>query len=232
MGLCLCGSVCVVHKGLDGSLDILTGADALQHVPPLGTCGCPARSDLVVVAQISHELAVLAHDLVVGVDIAHAGADREVGGSQHTVLDLIGVGSDEVDGVPKKPGLDELLAWLDEQHIPMAVASSSRMDVIQRNLDNWGMRSYFSVLASGQQVTRSKPDPEIFLLAAEKLGVTPGHALVLEDSYNGVRAGAAGGFVTVMVPDLLPADDEMRRLYTAECRSLFEVLDGLKANRW
>ena len=43
--------------------------------------------------------------------------------------------------VPKKPGLDELLAWLDEQHIPMAVASSSRMDVIQRNLDNWGMRS-------------------------------------------------------------------------------------------
>ena len=133
---------------------------------------------------------------------------------------------------PKKPGLDELLAWLDEQHIPMAVASSSRMDVIQRNLDNWGMRSYFSVLASGQQVTRSKPDPEIFLLAAEKLGVAPGHALVLEDSYNGVRAGAAGGFVTVMVPDLLPADDEMRRLYTAECRSLFEVLDGLKANRW
>ena len=100
MGLCLCGSVCVVHKGLDGSLDILTGADALQHVPPLGTCGCPARSDLVVVAQISHELAVLAHDLVVGVDIAHAGADREVGGSQHTVLDLIGVGSDEVDEGP------------------------------------------------------------------------------------------------------------------------------------
>ena len=134
--------------------------------------------------------------------------------------------------VPKKPGLDELLAWLDEQHIPMAVASSSRMDVIQRNLDNWGMRHYFSVLASGQQVTRSKPDPEIFLLAAEKLGVAPGHALVLEDSYNGVRAGAAGGFVTVMVPDLLPADAEMRRLYTAECRSLFEVLDGLKANRW
>ena len=81
-------------------------------------------------------------------------------------------------------------------------------------------------------MTRSKPDPEIFLLAAEKLGVAPGHALVLEDSYNGVRAGAAGGFVTVMVPDLLPADDEMRRLYTAECRSLFEVLDGLKANRW
>ena len=66
------------------------------------------------------------------------------------------------------------------------------------------------------------------LLAAEKLGTDPAHTLVLEDSYNGVRAGAAGGFVTVMVPDLLPADDEMRGLYTMECTSLNEVLAKLK----
>ena len=110
--------------------------------------------------------------------------------------------------VPKKPGLDELLAWLEANHIPMAVASSSRVHVIEGN--------------------HSKPDPEIFLLAAEKLGTDPAHTLVLEDSYNGVRAGAAGGFVTVMVPDLLPADDEMRGLYTMECTSLNEVLDKLK----
>ena len=133
---------------------------------------------------------------------------------------------------PKKPGLDELLAWLDEQHIPMAVASSSRMHIIQRNLDNWGLTHYFKTLASGQQVTHSKPDPEIFLLAAQQLGVEPARCLVLEDSYNGVRAGAAGGFVTVMVPDLLPADDEMRSLYTAECKSLTEVLERLKANEF
>ena len=65
-------------------------------------------------------------------------------------------------------------------------------------------------------------------VAAEKLDTDPAHTLVLEDSYNGVRAGAAGGFVTVMVPDLLPADDEMRGLYTMECTSLNEVLDKLK----
>ena len=116
--------------------------------------------------------------------------------------------------VPKKPGLDELLAWLDANHIPMAVASSSRVHVIEGNLNNWGLTHYFKALVSGQQVKHSKPDPEIFLLAAEKLGTDPAHTLVLEDSYNGVRAGAAGGFVTVMVPDLLPADDEMRGLYT------------------
>ena len=129
---------------------------------------------------------------------------------------------------PKKPGLDEILTWLDAQHIPMAVASSSRVHVIEGNLNNWGLTHYFKALVSGQQVKHSKPDPEIFLLAAEKLGTDPAHTLVLEDSYNGVRAGAAGGFVTVMVPDLLPADNEMRGLYTMECTSLNEVLAKLK----
>ena len=131
--------------------------------------------------------------------------------------------------VPKKPGLDALLAWLKARHIPMAVASSSREAMIRHNLDVWGLTQDFKAIVSGQHVAHSKPDPEIFLLTAQKLGVKPAHCLVLEDSYNGVRAGAAGGFVTVMVPDLVPADDEMKRLYTMECASLEEVLEKLKA---
>ena len=131
--------------------------------------------------------------------------------------------------VPKKPGLDELLAWLKARHIPIAVASSSREAMIRHNLDVWGLTQDFTAIVSGQHVAHSKPDPEIFLLTAQKLGVEPSRCLVLEDSYNGVRAGAAGGFVTVMVPDLVPADDEMKRLYTMECASLEEVLEKLKA---
>ena len=131
--------------------------------------------------------------------------------------------------VPKKPGLDALLAWLKARHIPMAVASSSREAMIRHNLDVWGLTQDFTAIVSGQHVAHSKPDPEIFLLTAQKLGVEPARCLVLEDSYNGVRAGAAGGFVTVMVPDLVPADAEMKRLYTMECASLEEVLEKLKA---
>ena len=131
--------------------------------------------------------------------------------------------------VPKKPGLDALLAWLKARHIPMAVASSSREAMIRHNLNVWGLTQDFTAIVSGQHVAHSKPDPEIFLLTAQKLGVEPARCLVLEDSYNGVRAGAAGGFVTVMVPDLVPADDEMKRLYTTECASLEEVLEKLKA---
>ena len=132
---------------------------------------------------------------------------------------------------PKKPGLDALLAWLDEQRLPMAVASSSREAMIRNNLDQWGMTHYFKAIVSGQHVAHSKPDPEIFYRAAEMLGTAPEHTLVLEDSYNGVRAGAAGGFVTVMVPDLAQPDDEMRRLYTAECASLHEVRRMLEEGR-
>ena len=131
--------------------------------------------------------------------------------------------------VPKKPGLDALLAWLKARHIPMAVASSSREAMIRHNLDVWGLTQDFTAIVSGQHVAHSKPDPEIFLLTAQKLDVEPSRCLVLEDSYNGVRAGAAGGFVTVMVPDLVPADDEMKRLYTMDCASLEEVLEKLKA---
>ena len=133
---------------------------------------------------------------------------------------------------PKKPGLDEILAWLDAQHIPMVVASSSRMASILHHLNSWGLTHYFKAVISGEQFTSSKPDPEIFYKAAEALGTRPEHTLVLEDSYNGVRAGAAGQFITVMVPDLAPATDEMRHLYTAECRDLYAVLDGMKAGRW
>lgn len=131
--------------------------------------------------------------------------------------------------VPKKPGLDPLLDWLEGQGIPMAVVSSSGKETILRNLNNWGMARRFRAVISGEMVTRSKPDPEAFLLGAAALGVEPSACLVLEDSHNGVRAGAAGGFVTVMVPDLMPDNDEMRSLYTMKCGSLCQVLDKLKA---
>jgi HAD superfamily hydrolase (TIGR01509 family) len=131
--------------------------------------------------------------------------------------------------VPKKPGLDALLAYLQAHGIPMAVASSSRQDVVRRHLRNGQIEPYFRAVITGDMVARSKPEPDIFLRAAEALGVSPAECLVLEDSYNGVRAGHAGGFITVMVPDLAPADDEMRALYTREFASLDEVRSWLEA---
>ena len=113
-------------------------------------------------------------------------------------------------GIEKKPGLDELLAYLDEQDVPMAVASSSTRRDIIHHLDMAEIRSYFTVVLSSLE------------------DVEPSQALVLEDSYNGVRAGVAGGFCTVMVPDLAAPSEEMRRIAHRICSSLLEVRDLLR----
>lgn len=134
------------------------------------------------------------------------------------------------DPVPKKPGLDELLDWLLGRGIPCAVASSSPEDVIRTNLRNAGIEGRFAHVVPGSAVARSKPAPDIFLEAARRLGTDPARTLVLEDSHPGVRAGAAGGFATVMVPDMMPATPEMRRLATRVCADLLEVRDLLEAD--
>lgn len=131
-------------------------------------------------------------------------------------------------GAPKKPGLDRLLAYGEKHGLPMAVASSSHIEVIEANLRAGNVERYFAHVVSGDAVERSKPAPDIFLEAARRLGVRPAGTLVLEDSFAGVRAGAAGGFATVMVPDMMQPTDEVRGLCTACCTSLNEVCDLLE----
>lgn len=106
--------------------------------------------------------------------------------------------------IPAKAGATALLDYLDEKGIARAVASSSGQERVKLCLSKAGLLDYFPLLVTGDQVTHSKPDPEIFLLAAKKLGVAPEECLVLEDSLNGIKAGRAGGMRVGMVPDLLP----------------------------
>lgn len=126
-------------------------------------------------------------------------------------------------GSPKKPGLDELLAYLGEVGLPLAVASSSPEAIVRANLEHAGVRGCFAEVVNGSEVAHSKPAPDIFLEAARRLGVEPSRTLVLEDSHAGVRAGAAGGFIVVMVPDIVAPTDEIRRLATHVCDDLHEV---------
>lgn len=133
-------------------------------------------------------------------------------------------------GVPCKPGLQELLALLEERGLPRIVASSSPRNMIEQNLQTTGTARYFHDIVCGADVEHSKPAPDIFLEAARRLGLDIRDCLVLEDSYNGVRAGHAAGAVTVMVPDLAQPDEEIRQLYTRCCHDLYEVRDLLAAD--
>lgn len=91
-----------------------------------------------------------------------------------------------------------------------------------------GLSDYFSVLTTGDMVEHSKPRPDIYLLACERLGVEPGQAYAIEDSPNGIRAAHAAGLCPVMVPDMVEPDGEILRLCRIVLRDLVQVLDFLK----
>ena len=129
--------------------------------------------------------------------------------------------------IPVKPGLSELLETLKERGIPAAVASSTHRKMVLRNLELAGITPYFAAVITGDMVKSGKPAPDIFLAAAKAIGKAPKHCLVLEDSSNGIRAAAAAGCLSVMVPDLDPPTPELARLYTMRADSLKQVIDLL-----
>jgi len=113
---------------------------------------------------------------------------------------------DNYDGgrLPMKIGVVELLQYIKECNLNVALASSTRSEVVTQQLKDAGILKYFQVIVGGDMVTRSKPQPDIFLKACEELGVAPQESFAIEDSYNGIRAAAAGHLRPLMVPDLMP----------------------------
>jgi HAD superfamily hydrolase (TIGR01509 family) len=128
-------------------------------------------------------------------------------------------------GVPPKPGASELLDLLDQRRLPWAVATSSRRGEATRSLGRWLAR--VPVLVTGDEVQRGKPAPDTHLLAATRLGIPATACWILEDSPNGVRAAHAAGATTIMVPDLVSPNDELRGLAHAIATDLHEVASWL-----
>ena len=128
-----------------------------------------------------------------------------------------------------KPGVFELFDWLKSVGAKIALASSTRRISVDRMLSDAGLTEYFDAIVCGDMVSRSKPHPEIFLKAAERIKADPGSCYVIEDSYNGIRAARAAGTHPVMVPDIVQPDEEIRELAEIVLPSLFEVREYLEA---
>lgn len=129
--------------------------------------------------------------------------------------------------LPMKPGVKELLTFLKEHDKKIALASSTRQHVVTDELRDAGVIEYFDRIICGDMVSRSKPAPDIFLKACEELNISPSDSYAIEDSYNGIRAAHAGGLHPIMVPDLLPADEEMQSLAEIVLPSLTSVMEYL-----
>ena len=111
-----------------------------------------------------------------------------------------------------KPGVVELLDALDQLALPCAIATSSTHHTVRHHLSAHDLTGRFHhVVAHGDYLT-GKPAPDPYLKAAGLVGIDPVCCLALEDSHNGVRSAAAAGMMTIMVPDLLDATDDIREL--------------------
>ena len=127
-----------------------------------------------------------------------------------------------------KPGVGEILEWLKASPYKVGLASSTGEGAVRSHLEQTGLSEYFSILVTGDMVEHSKPQPDIYLLACERLGVEPGEAYAIEDSPNGIRSASSAGMRTVMVPDMIQPDEEMRRLSYIILGDLTQALAFLK----
>ena len=128
-----------------------------------------------------------------------------------------------------KAGVPELLDELDRMKLGIAIATSSSAREVRRNLEAHDMTDRFHGVVAKGDYEHGKPNPAPFLTAAQRLGVSPETCLALEDSHNGVRAASSAGMMTVMVPDLLEATDEMHSLCVCIASDLVEVRNLITA---
>ena len=132
--------------------------------------------------------------------------------------------------VPEKTGVRDILQYFKQHGVRVAVASSSKRATVLHNLKQADILSYFDAVVSGDQVTHGKPAPDIFLLTAQQIGCEPENCYVFEDGTNGIRAGAAAGCTTIMIPDLTPPNAQLEQLCAGIYQSLSDAMNAIAGN--
>lgn len=127
-----------------------------------------------------------------------------------------------------QPGVHKALDVFQHFNLPMAIVTSNTEDVVEHNLWVTGIRNYFCFHLNSDDVKRSKvkpkPAPDIYKLAADKLGVPKNNILVFEDSATGLLAAVNAGIKCVMIPDIIPAKEKDRKIATFVCKDFFDFL--------
>ena len=132
------------------------------------------------------------------------------------------------EGVPLKDGVPEVFDALASRGIASALVTSAPMFRIRDFLARTGLSDRFTAVISGDRVQKSKPAPDIFLLAAKELGFSPAECMVAEDSHNGVLSGYRAGMRVAMIPDLQSATPEILPYVTHLLVSLAELPEVIK----
>lgn len=126
--------------------------------------------------------------------------------------------------IPAKPGLIPALRELSDAGVRLAVASSTAREIVDSELSAVGALGFFDAVVSGDMVTRSKPDPEIYLRACEAITLAPSECVAVEDARSGVISAHGAGLRVIMVPDLWQPDVETASLTEAVCKDLLSAV--------
>ena len=132
-------------------------------------------------------------------------------------------------GVPLKTGAVELLEELARMELPMAVSTSMKRQEALHHLNHCQIAHFFRAVAARDDVARGKPHPDVHLKALSALGVDASDCLILEDSFNGVRAAHATGAMVIMVPDVAAPTPEIAALCAGVASGLHEVGEIIRA---
>jgi HAD superfamily hydrolase (TIGR01509 family) len=127
-------------------------------------------------------------------------------------------------GVPTKPGVPELLEFLDERRVPAAVATSSDLAFTKFSLEAARLINRFTCLVTGDEVEMGKPAPDIYLEAARRLHVDAADCIAFEDSEAGAIAASTAGMRVVLVPDIQSPSEAARAAATSVLPSLHDAL--------
>ncbi len=130
-------------------------------------------------------------------------------------------------GIPIKPGLTELLSFLDEHRVLTAIATSTDREYATLSLQAARLERRFEHIITGDEVAHGKPSPDIYIEAARRLGVAAKNCVAIEDSDAGVIAATGAGMTTIMVPDLKPPSAAARSAAYRVVKSLVEARDQL-----
>jgi HAD superfamily hydrolase (TIGR01509 family) len=129
----------------------------------------------------------------------------------------------EREGMPVKPGVREILGYLRDRSVPVALATSTRSATAHDNLRRANIDGYFVRVIGGDDVEQHKPHPEVYLRTVQELRVTPAQAIAIEDSDLGIRAASAAGLRVIHVPDIKRIDTQTRALVYREYASLMDL---------
>ncbi|MCR5188772.1 MAG: HAD family phosphatase [Treponema sp.] len=129
-------------------------------------------------------------------------------------------------GIPLMPYAKEILEYLKPKY-RIALASSTRGPSVKRQMTNAGLINFFETLTTGEMVTHSKPDPEIYRMSCKSLGLEPGECVAVEDSPNGARSALSAGMRTILIPDRSPATPDVLDKVWKLCKTLEDLKDFL-----